>query len=157
MSPLAHSSVISSRDCRYPTTQAATICRCSEGQGSITSCRSVSDVFLFGIGLRCCSLLISVDCRTIAATPPETRSTQSIPASAIAAEATVIHPDRIVIIPQLPKAPRSAPSPHHRSSSPSSTVTIISTPLFGHRSPMMTPRSAVSRCTARSRSPASRR
>lgn len=135
--PLNQRFVISSLVGRYATQQAANTWPCSEGTGSST---------ITGSSLS--SLL------TMAATPPVTVSTQSMPASAMAAEATVIQPLNTFIISQL-SIPWSWAA--CRVSSPSMIVTITSTPLLGHRSAIRVPRSAVSRCVLRSRSLESRR
>jgi hypothetical protein len=143
-SPFIHISVISSREARYATAHAATTSLCSAGHGSNILVKSFWP-------------LESGFC-VIAATPPVTTSTQSMPASVIAALATVMHPASTFNIPQpLPSAfPPVSESPHQPSSSPSRMVTTTSTPLFGQRSPMITPRNALSRCTPKSRSVESR-
>ena len=136
-SPFIHISVISSLDCKYATKQAALI-SCSAGTGSTTTAPP----------------------STSAATPPETKSTQSIPASTNAALAAVTHPARTLIEPHppppaFPLPSASFPTPYHPSSSPSRTVITTSAALFGHLSPITTPLSAVSKCTPKSLSFAS--
>lgn len=130
--PLNHRFVTSSLEGRYATQHAAKILWSSATIGS-TMILGTSPSFL----------------ETRAATPPATVSTQSIPASAIAAEATVIHPLSTFIISQFSSSWLWGA---WRSWSPSIIVTMMSTPLLGHRSAMMAPRKAVSRCTPKSRS-----
>lgn len=86
LSPLSHISVISSREGIYATTHADRIDRCSAG--SVSSISFGADLSPSGDSSE-----------TRAATPPATRSKQSIRASAIAAEAAVMHPARTFIIP----------------------------------------------------------
>lgn len=134
--PLNHVLVISSRLGRYATQQAASICLWFEGTGSTTT---------YGFD--------PFPSSTSAARPPAIVSTTSIPASARAADATVIHPLSVDI---RSHSSCSLVDVGSLGWSLSMTVMMMSTPLFGHLSAIMTPRRAVSRWTLRSRSVASR-